>query len=258
MDARLAGRAALVTGSTSGIGRAIAEAFADAGATVLVSGRRHELGEEVVAGIAGRGGRAVYVSSDLSGDVAAFAARAVEAGGGAIDVLVNNAAMITSPSPTADVSASTLDDAFAVNVRAPFLLTGLLAPLMAARGSGVVINIGSVNAGTGLAGSALYSMTKAANHSLTLSWAAEYGRFGVRVNTIAPGPTETESNLANLQHFGPIVAKTASGRLSRLAEIAAAAVFLAGDDAANIHGVTLPVDGGYSAVSRVTERPVGS
>ncbi|MDV6212803.1 SDR family oxidoreductase [Rhodococcus erythropolis] len=248
---RLAGRTALVTGSTSGIGRAIAESYAVEGAKVIVSGRRGSVGAEVVDGIRDKGGAAEFLEADLRGDAAQVARDALEVARGRIDILVNNAAFLTYPSPTGDVDIATFDEAMAVNVRAPFLLTGVLAPLMAARGAGVVLNIGSVNAFTGMAGSALYSLGKTALHSATQSWAAEYGRFGVRVNALAPGPSETDNNLAHADNFGPILSQTASGRMSRLEEQAAAAVFLTVDDAANIHGIVLPVDGGFAAVSRV-------
>jgi NAD(P)-dependent dehydrogenase (short-subunit alcohol dehydrogenase family) len=248
----LSGKVALVTGSTSGIGSAIAIAFAAEGATVLVSGRDRARGLKVVEQIEVSGGTAEFLHADLATGARDLADAALGTDAGRVDILVNNAALLTWPSDTHEVGDDTLENALAVNVKAPFILTGVLADAMARRGSGVVINIGSVNAHTGLAGSALYSMTKAAIESLTLSWAAEYGRSGVRVNTIAPGPTDTERNLANTPHFDSILATTASGRMSRLSEIGATAVFLAGDAAANIHGVTLPVDGGYSAVSRVS------
>ena len=254
MTGRLADRSALVTGSTDGIGRAIAEAFASEGALVLVTGRREGKGAEVVAGTRDRGGDAVFLAADLAEDPRELADAALAAAGGRVDVLVNNAAHITMPSPTGDVDEATIEAVLAVNIRAPFVVTGVLAERMAAGGGGVIVNVGSVNALTGLAGSALYSLTKAAVHSMTQSWSAEYGRFGVRVNTLAPGPSETSANLDNRSHFDGILAKTASGRMSRLAEIAAAAVFLASDEASNVHGITLPVDGGYSAVSRVRER----
>ncbi|CAN5283669.1 SDR family oxidoreductase [soil metagenome] len=253
MSRRLHGKTALVTGSTSGIGRAIAEAFAAEGAMVVVSGRREALGSEVVDGIVARGGSAVFVAADLAGDVRGFAAAALEVAGGRIDVLVNNAAQLMLMTATADTTDEAMDNAYAISIKAPFVLTGVLAPLMAARGQGVVINIGSVNGRTGMSGTAFYSATKATMESFTRTWATEFGRSGVRVNAILPGGTETAFNLENIEHFGPMLAKTASGRLSRLDEIASAAVFLARDEASNIHGVCLPVDGGYLAVSRVNE-----
>ena len=119
---------------------------------------------------------------------------------------------------------------------------------MAERGYGAIINIGSINGLFGMAGSALYSTTKAAIHSLTKSWAAEYGPAGVRVNTVAPGPTLTERNESIHDILAPMIAAMPSRRASTPAEVAAAVVFLAGDDAANIHGATLSVDGGRAAV----------
>jgi NAD(P)-dependent dehydrogenase (short-subunit alcohol dehydrogenase family) len=128
------------------------------------------------------------------------------------------------------------------------LLTGLIAPGMAARGGGAIVNVGSINGLVGMAGSALYSATKSAIHSLTKSWAAEYGPSGVRVNTVAPGPTLTERNAALADHLAPLIARMPSRRMSSLDEVAQAVVFLASDDASNIHGSTLSVDGGFSAV----------
>jgi NAD(P)-dependent dehydrogenase (short-subunit alcohol dehydrogenase family) len=244
------GRTALVTGSTDGIGAAIAHALAAAGAHVVVTGRSRERGEKVVAAIAEGGGRADFVPADLArpADVRELAAAAHALTGGPLDVLVNNAARLVAPGPTAQVGAELIDEAFAVSVRAPFLLTGLVAAEMAGRGRGAVINIGSINGLVGMAGSALYSATKATIHSLTRSWAAEYGPHGVRVNTVAPGPTETARNAAIREHLAPIVARAPSGRLSGTDEVAAAVVFLAGDAASGINGATLTVDGGWSAV----------
>jgi NAD(P)-dependent dehydrogenase (short-subunit alcohol dehydrogenase family) len=111
-----------------------------------------------------------------------------------------------------------------------------------------VVNIGSI---TGLIGgdkSALYSSTKAAVHSLTKSWAAEYGPAGVRINAVAPGPIATDRALEAADHVGPVLARIPSRRMSTPEEVAAAVLFLAGDDAANIHGAVLSVDGGWAAV----------
>ena len=178
------GRTALVTGSTDGIGVAIARTLAAEGAQVIVSGRNAERGEQVVQSILDNGGVARFAGADLSsGDgVCALAAAA-----GPVDILVNNAAMLLAPQPTADVPEEIIDQALTTNVKAVFLLTGLLAPGMADRGSGAIVNVGSINGLVGMAHSALYSATKATIHSLTKSWAAEYGPSGVRVNTIAQG-----------------------------------------------------------------------
>jgi NAD(P)-dependent dehydrogenase (short-subunit alcohol dehydrogenase family) len=247
----MSGRTALVTGSTDGIGVAIAATLAAHGAQVVVSGRNVARGDEVVAAILDKGGSATFVRADLRNGAAAvreLADAAHDLAGGPLDVLVNNAAMLIAPGPTEDVDEAVIDAALAVNVKATFLLTGLVAPRMAARGQGAIVNIGSINGLVGMAGSALYSATKATIHSLTKSWAAEYGPRGVRVNTVAPGPTSTRRNEEIAEHLGPIIARAPSGRLSTPDEVAEAVLFLASDAAANIHAATLSVDGGWAAV----------
>ena len=175
---RLDGRTALVTGSTGGLGVAIASTLAAEGALVIVSGRDKTRGDTVVADIRSAGGRAEFVVADLGAgehEVHRLAERATAAAGGRIDILVNNAAMLLMPTPTAEISEELLREAFAVNVFAPFLLTGALAPAMVQRGEGVIVNIGSITGLRGSDGSAIYSSNKAAIHSLTQSWAAEFG-----------------------------------------------------------------------------------
>jgi NAD(P)-dependent dehydrogenase (short-subunit alcohol dehydrogenase family) len=248
---RLAGRRALVTGSTGGLGVAIASALADEGAFVVVSGRDKQRGDAVVADIRSARGRAEFVAADIGAgeaEVRHLAEQATAAVGGRIDILVNNAAMLLMPTPTADISEQLLRDAFAVNVFAPFLLTAALAPAMVQRGEGAIVNIGSITGLRGGDGSAIYSSNKAAIHSFTQSWAAEYGPFGVRVNAVAPGPIATERQEQFADHVAPVLARLPSRRMSTPAEVAAAVVFLASDDAANIHGATLSVDGGWAAV----------
>jgi NAD(P)-dependent dehydrogenase (short-subunit alcohol dehydrogenase family) len=205
-------RTALVTGSTDGIGVAIARTLAIGGAQVIVSGRNAERGEQVVESILDGGGEARFAAADLS---TADGVRALAAAAGPVDIVVNNAAMLITPQPTADVSEDVIDRALAINVRAAFLLTGLLAPAMVERGSGAIVNVGSINGLVGMAHSALYSATKAAIHSLTKSWAAEYGPAGVRVNTVAPGPTVTPVLAAHADRIQRIVDRAPSRRPSK-------------------------------------------
>ena len=245
MEWNMNGQTALVTGSTDGIGVAIARTLAAEGAQVIVSGRNAERGEQVVQRILDKGGEARFAAADLStGD----GVRALAAAAGPVDILVNNAAMLLGRQPSADVPEDVIDQALATNIKAIFLLTGLLAPDMAERGTGTIVNVGSINGLIGMAQSALYSATKAAIHSLTRSWAAEYGPSGVRVNTVAPGPTITPIMAAHADRIQHIIARAPSRRPSTPEQVAAAVAFLVSDNAANIHGATLSVDGGLTAI----------
>jgi NAD(P)-dependent dehydrogenase (short-subunit alcohol dehydrogenase family) len=250
MSARLRGRTALVTGSTDGIGATIAVVLAAEGAHVIVTGRDAARGEKVTAQITEGGGLASFALADLASasGVRELASAARALAGGTPDILVNNAARLIPPGPTAETGADLIDAALAVNVKAVILLTGLLAPDMAARGHGAIINIGSINGLVGMPGSALYSATKAAVHSLTKSWAAEYGPAGVRVNTVAPGPTSTERTTALAGRLAPLLGRAPARRASTPDEVARAVAFLASDEASAVHGATLSVDGGLSAV----------
>lgn len=249
-DTRLQGRTALVTGSTGGLGVAIAQTLARAGARVVVSGRNRDRGDGVVANIRTNGGDATFVVADLGGGGEAarrLADEAAAAAGGDIDILVNNAATLLMPKPTGEIAATELQDVFGVNVFAPFLLTGLIAPRMATRGGGAIVNIGSNTGLRGSAGSAVYSGTKAILHSFTQSWADEYGPSGVRVNAVAPGPIATERAAEFADHVAPMLAALPSRRMSTPDEVADSVLFLASDAASNVHGVVLSVDGGWAA-----------
>jgi NAD(P)-dependent dehydrogenase (short-subunit alcohol dehydrogenase family) len=247
----LAGRTALVTGSTSGLGAGIAVALAEAGAFVVVTGRTRTRGEQVVKQIECDGGRASFVPVDFSLGAEAvreLAIAATDAADGRLDILVNNVATLVQPAPTADVTAEQITAAFGVSVIAPFLLTGRIAPAMAQRGDGAIVNIGSTSGINGAAGSALYGATKASVHVLTKAWAAEYGPSGVRVNAVAPGPIATERNEEFADGIAPILERTPSQRISTVDEVARVVTFLAGPDAGNVHGAIWTVDGGMTAV----------
>jgi 3-oxoacyl-[acyl-carrier protein] reductase len=243
---RLPGRTALVTGSTSGIGRAIAEALAAEGAHVVLSGRDPARGAAAVDAIRAVGGTADFVAADLGASadaVRALAAQATEVLGGHIDILVNNAGVYPS-GPTADLPDDAVESLLHVNVRAPHALVGVIAPAMAARGDGVIVNIGSWISRIGIGSGPLYGATKAALEQLSRSWAAEYGSSGVRVNAVSPGVTLTEGTEAARPILDAMVARTPAGRLGDPAEIAHAVLWLASDEARFVHGTTIDVDGG--------------
>jgi NAD(P)-dependent dehydrogenase (short-subunit alcohol dehydrogenase family) len=247
MGKRLEGKTALVTGATSNIGRAIALAFAEQGAHVVVSGRDPERGAEVVERIRAAGGRADFVAADLSGPAETareLAAEATRVLGGHIDILVNNAGIFPGP-PTAKTDEATFDEVYTVNVKTPFFLTAAIAPAMAARGSGTIINLGSWVARLGIPIASLYSSTKGAVESLTRAWAAEFGPSGVRVNAISPGVVRTPDPEETGAHPGDVMMKgTPAGRVGHPDAIAQAAVYLASDEAAFVYGTVIDVDGG--------------
>jgi NAD(P)-dependent dehydrogenase (short-subunit alcohol dehydrogenase family) len=252
MSTRLANKTALVTGATSNIGRAIVTAFAGEGAHVVVSGRSLERGSEVIEQIRQEGGRADFVAADLDGSAKAsndLAAEATRLLGGHIDILVNNAGIYPGAS-TASTDEATFDEVYAVNVKAPFFLTAAIAPAMAQRGSGVIINLGSWISRLGIPIGSLYSSTKGAVETLTRAWAAEFGSAGVRVNAISPGVVHEPTPAGNDEHPGDVMMRgTPAGTSGTPEAIANAAVYLASDEAAFVHGSVIDVDGGRTNVA---------
>ncbi len=236
-------------GATSGIGAATAAALAEHGAHVLVAGRNATRGEQVVAAIRERGGKADFIAADLGDADSArrLARRATELGGGRVDILVNNAGIFPA-GPTEKVTEEEFEAVFALNVKATFFLVAELAPAMAARGKGAIVNISTMVAGFGLAGMALYGSSLATVNLLTKAWAAEYGPRGVRVNALGVGPTRTEGTAPMGENLDALAAQAPAGRPAAPEEIAAAVVYLASDAASFVHGVVLPVDGGRAAV----------
>ncbi len=243
----LQGKTALVTGATSGIGKATAVTLAQRGARVIVTGRDTKRGQAVVDAIRRDGGSADFVAADLSDANAArdLVKRAL-ALSPSIDILVNNAGIFPF-GPTAETSEKTFDQVYDINVKVPFILVGELAPKMAARGSGAVINVSSMVSQFGMNGMALYGSSKAALDLLTKAWAAEYGPQGVRVNAVSPGPTRTEGTAGAGDFADQLASVAPARRVASPAEIAAAIAFLASDEASFVHGDILNVDGGRNA-----------
>jgi NAD(P)-dependent dehydrogenase (short-subunit alcohol dehydrogenase family) len=234
----------LVTGGTSGIGEAIARAYAAEGADVVITGRSEERGRRIADSLTKDGARARFIGADLEDidDVRRLADEVDR-----VDVLVNNAGVFPF-GPTAETDSEAFDSAFAVNVKAPFFLTGAFAPRMAAHGGGAIVNVSTMVASFGFPGMALYGSTKAALELLTKTWAAEYGSAGVRVNAVAPGPTRTPGTEPMGEGLDQIASTLPLGRPAAPQEIANAALFLGSDEASYINGAVVAVDGGRTAV----------
>lgn len=238
----LTGTRALVTGSTSGIGKATATALALLGATVVVTGRNPERGAAVVKEIEAEGGSARFVAADLNDpDQIENLARAA----GEVDILVNNAGHSWF-GPTVGLDAAGFDGLFTSNVRSAYLLTAALAPSMAARGAGSIVNVDSMAGAVGLAGGAAYSASKASLSAMTRAWAAEFSPSGVRVNAVRPGPVYSDG--ASPELIDNLATTTLLGRGAQPHEIADVIAFLATPRAQYVTGATIAVDGGRTAV----------
>ena len=253
MSDRLAGKVAILTGATEGIGRAIAGAFVDEGARVTLVARRERPGIELVRELGSD------VASFVEGDVSdpATAERAVSealARFGALDVLVNNAALDLSGVPLFETTREQAREIFEVNVFGAFWMLLACARVMAERGGGSIVNVTSRLGLVGLSGSAWYGASKGALHALTRGAAVEWARVGIRVNSVAPGLTETPMIKTWVEAQDDPVAFRRSredsvplGRFCTPEEVAAAVVYLASDEAASVTGASIAVDGGYTA-----------
>ena len=246
----LTGKVALITGSSRGIGRAIAEAFADAGARVVVSSRRQDACDRVAQVIRSRGAEAVAIACNVSDHdaVDTLVASAVERLG-SIDILVGNAATNPYFGPLLRIEDGVWDKIMDTNVRSNLWLCNRVLPGMAERREGVVILVSSIAAFKGDAALGAYAVSKAAEIQLVRSLAVEWGPAGIRVNAIAPGLVRTDFARALWEDDTRRAARERVTPLRRIGEpedIAGAAVFLASRAGTYVTGQCIVVDGGVT------------
>lgn len=245
----LDGKVAIITGSSKGIGKAIAKGLAQSGASVVISSRNQEACDEVVSEFTKEGLKAVGIACHIGKEEQRqnLVSKTIEAFG-RIDILVNNAAINPVFGPIEDVDPAIFDKIMDVNVKAPWALSNLVLPHMQANKNGSIINIASVEALTPGAGLGLYSTSKAALLMLTKNQAKEWGKFGVRANAICPGLIQTKFSAAlwtNEKLLNKIEKTIPAGRMGQPEEMAGLACLLASDAGAYMTGGVYTADGGY-------------
>jgi NAD(P)-dependent dehydrogenase (short-subunit alcohol dehydrogenase family) len=250
MSGAMAGRVALVTGGSSGIGRATALAFAREGARVVVAADRNvEGGEETARLIVEGGGAATFVRADVSraGDVEALVARAVDLYG-RLDYAHNNAGVGQGgTATTAECSEEAWDRVLGINLKGVWLCLKYEIRQMLRQGGGAIVNTASAAGLIAQEGMPAYVASKHGVVGLTRAAALEYGRIGIRVNAVCPGYVQTPLAARRLAQAGAaIAAQHAMGRIGTPEEVAAAVVWLCSDAAGFVTGLAMPVDGGFT------------
>ncbi|MEZ0114433.1 NAD(P)-dependent dehydrogenase (short-subunit alcohol dehydrogenase family) [Catenulispora sp. EB89] len=240
----------LITGALTGIGRAAAVAFAKKGANVVVTGRRDEVGRELVEELRGLGAEAEFINADVrqDEDVRAMVDQTV-ARFGRLDVAVNNAGTEGRPGPITDQSPQSVNDTFDTNVLGVVLSMKHQVRVMQEQGSGSIVNISSTYGHEGAAGASVYVGSKHAVEGITKSVALEVAKAGIRVNAVAPGPTDTgmlTRFTGTPQNKAALVTQVPLDRLGLSEELADAIVFIASNQASYITGHILNVDGGMT------------
>ena len=244
-------KVALVTGATSGIGRATAIAFAEAGAKVVVAGRREEEGAQVVREIEKAGGEALFVKTDVSreAEVQALVAKTVERFG-RLDCAFNNAGVYLDAGPITESTDEVFDRTFNINVRGVLYGMKHQIPAMLKTGGGAIVNTSSALGLSVIPGAPIYNASKFAVIGLTKSAAVEFASQGIRVNAVCPAVIETDMTTefrGNSEMRDFMLAKHPVGRFGKSEEIAAAVLYLCSPGAAFTTGIALPVDGGWTA-----------
>jgi NAD(P)-dependent dehydrogenase (short-subunit alcohol dehydrogenase family) len=250
-DRQMSTQVVLITGALTGIGRAAAVAFAKKGATVVVSGRRDEAGHELAKELRSLGSEAEFINADVrkERDVQALVDKTV-ARFGRLDVAVNNAATEGAVGPITEQTADSFAATFETNVLGVVLSMKHEVRAMQAQGSGSIINISSTYGHEGAAFASIYVGAKHAVEGITKSVALEIARSGIRVNAVAPGPTDTgmlTRFTGTAENKAALVTQVPLGRLGLPDEVADGIVFIASDEARFITGHVLNVDGGHSA-----------
>lgn len=246
----LSGKTAIVTGGGQGIGKALCLGLAQAGAAVIVAARSEKRVRAVAQEIEAAGGKALAKPTDLTKpeDIDALVKSATDTFGG-VHILINNAAR-NFLRPLLDLRPDGFDKIFDVNVKAPFLLSRSVAPVMSGLGGGAIVNITTVGAERGSPMMGVYYASKAALKMLTMCMAVEWAPMNVRVNAIGPGMTKTEFSApiwTNPEMERMLVSRIPQGRLAEPTDMVGAALFLCSEAAAHITGQTLYVDGGFLA-----------
>jgi NAD(P)-dependent dehydrogenase (short-subunit alcohol dehydrogenase family) len=241
------GKVALVTGGATGIGLGTAQAFARAGATVVIAARRKERGEEAVHMIREQGGTAHFIQADITEEaqVAALIDQTIEQFG-RLDCAFNNAGTLNMR-PLTDFTLAEWNQVIATNLTGIWLCMKYEIPVMLKQGCGAIVNMASTSAKVGMNGVSAYAASKGGVVALTHSAAVEYARRGIRVNAVMTGAVKTEMTwMMNDEMIAVVSDKYPIGRIGQPEDIAGAVLFLCSDAASFITGQTLPVDGGYT------------
>lgn len=249
---QLSGKVAIVTGAANGIGRAIAHAYADQGAKVMLADVAEEAGEKVAAEIADRGGEAMFRYCDVGErlDVRNLVCAATDAWD-RVDILVNNAGVISKGSDFLTLEEEEFDRVIRINLKGHFLVGQAVAQRMVAQvedgeAPGTIINMSSINAVVAIPGQAAYAASKGGIKQLTEAMALSLAPYGIRVNAIGPGTIKTAmaGTVIDPKAENAIMSRTPMGRVGEPSEIASIAVFLASDGASYMTGQTVYADGG--------------